>query len=135
MNFKKHFKELKAQKQIDKLARKYRKKKVVIYGAGQFCKILFDNYDLSKLNIVAVADKSFARNDNNEFYGLNCITPNDLKEFGCDIILIGAHDICLIGDFLEDELLIDCKNSKTKIRPLIKESFWKLLKELFNEED
>ena len=47
------------QKQIDKLSKKLKNKKLVIYGAGDFAKVLFENYDLSKLNILAVSDKKF----------------------------------------------------------------------------
>lgn len=134
MDFKEYFRELKAQKQIDKLAKKYKKKKIAIYGAGQFCRILFDNYDLSKLNIVAVSDRSFVDEANRNFYGLNCITPTELKEVDCDVILIGAYDAFSMHDFLEDELLINCKNSNTKIRPFIRETFCYLIKELIKGE-
>lgn len=120
IDFIEHFTKLTAQKQIDKLAKKYRNKKIIIYGAGQYCRTLFDNYDLSKLNIVAVADKSFELEENKSFYGLSCITPNDLKEFNCDIILLGVFDTILISNYLKNEILIDCKNSKRKIQSLIK---------------
>lgn len=134
MDFKEYFAELKAQKQIDKLAKKYKKKKIAIYGAGQFCRTLFENYDLSKLNIVAVADRSFNGEGNENFYGLKCITPNDLKELDCNVILIGTYETFNMHDYLEDELLVDCKNSNIKIRPLIKESLFHLIKELIKGE-
>ena len=57
-----YFKEVNAQKQINKLARKYKNKKIVIYGAGEYFRILKENYDLSKLNIVGIADKKFETN-------------------------------------------------------------------------
>lgn len=130
MDFEKYFKSVKTQRQIDKLAKKLKGKKVVIYGAGQYCRTLFDNYDLSKLNLVAVADRAFEDETKRDFYGLNCIVPGDLKEFDCDIILLGMYDVMFILDYLEEELLIDCKNSKIKIRALIRPSFISLLKEI-----
>ena len=59
MYFKEILEEQNAQKQINKLSRKLKNKKVVIYGAGNFSKVLFENYDLSKFNILAVSDKKF----------------------------------------------------------------------------
>ena len=46
------------QKRVDKLAKKYKNKRVVIYGGGLLFSLITNNYDLSKLNIVAIADKS-----------------------------------------------------------------------------
>ena len=48
-----------AQKQIDKLAKKFKNKKVVIYGAGIYFQIIKNNFDISKLNIIGIADKKF----------------------------------------------------------------------------
>lgn len=132
MDFKEYFKKVKAQKQINKLAKKLKNKRVVIYGAGQYCRILFDNYDLSKLNIVAVADRSFENEEKRNFYGLNCIAPDELKDFDCDIILLGVYDVFWILDYLEDELLIKCKNSQTKIKALIRPSLWTIIKGVFS---
>lgn len=135
MDFKDFFKKENAQKQIDKLAKKYKGKKVAIYGAGQYATCLFENYDLSKLNIVAVADMKFIDESNRSFFGLNCITPEDLCEFDCDVILLGVYDTFYFLDVLEEELLVDCKNSKIKIKPIVKQSFFGFLKSLFSEEE
>lgn len=134
MNFKDYFEAEKAQKQIDKLAKKYENKRIVIYGAGQYCRCLFENYDMSKLNIVAVADKKFERDNTCDFYGINCITPEALKEFDCDIILLGVYDTFYFLDFLENELLVDSKNKDVKIKPVIKQSFFGFLKSLFADD-
>ncbi len=53
-----YLKNIDIQKKIDKYTKKYKGKKVVIYGAGKLSDYIFQNYDLSKLNIVAVADKN-----------------------------------------------------------------------------
>lgn len=134
MGFKEFFETEKAQKQIDKLAKKYKNKKVVIYGAGQYCRCLFENYNLSKLNIIAVADKKYETDDNCDFYGLKCIAPEELKEIDCDIILLGVYDTFYFLDFLEDELLVDSKNKNVKIKPIIKQSFFGFLKSLFSDD-
>ena len=59
MNILGYLKAVHAQRQINKLARKYKNKKIVIYGAGEYFQILKNNFDLSNLNIVGIADKKF----------------------------------------------------------------------------
>ena len=65
-------------------------KKVVIYGAGDFAKVLFENYDLSKFNILAVSDKKFEK-DKSHFFGYKTISPEELKTFDCDVDGIGRN--------------------------------------------
>ena len=131
MDFEEFFEKVKAQKQIDKLAKKYKNKKVVLYGAGKYSRELFEEYDLSKLNIVAIADKSFEKQENRNFYELNCVAPDDLRQLDYDVILLTVYDEALITDFLKEELLVASKNEKVKIKPLVKPSFWLFLSELF----
>ena len=69
MDYKKYFADVKAQKQINKLAKKYKNKKIVIYGAGIMAETLFNNYDTSKLNIVAVCDQKY-KDINTKFFDL-----------------------------------------------------------------
>ena len=47
------------QVQIDKAAKKYRNKKILIYGTGLLSQKIFQNYDLSSLNIVGIVDMKF----------------------------------------------------------------------------
>lgn len=134
MDFREFFEKEKAQKQIDKLSKQFKNKKVAIYGAGLYCCTLFENYDLSKLNIVAIADKKFEDVSKRDFHDLNCIAPEDLREFDCDVILLGLSDTFRFTDYLEEELLVGSKNSKIKIEPLVKESFFRFVKSLFSDE-
>ena len=55
-------------------------------------KIKDENYDLSKLNIVAVADIKFEDESKRDFYGYNCVTPNDLGILDYDVLLIANFD-------------------------------------------
>jgi len=71
------------QKRIDKFAEKYKDKKVIIYGGGLLFSIINQNYDLSKLNITAVADKRFGnKNDNNDKNDKNINIP-DIESHPC----------------------------------------------------
>lgn len=135
MDFSEFFREEKAQRQIDKLAKKYKGKKIAIYGAGQYCSLLFETYDLSKLDIVAIADKKFEDISTRDFHGLNCISPNELRDFDCDVILLGVYDSFYFTDYLEDELLVGSKNSKIKVKPLVKQSFLRFIKSLFSDDE
>ena len=124
MDFKEYLKIYNAQKKIDKLARKYKNRKIVIYGAGQFFCEIMDNYDLSKLNIVAICDKKFE--NEKKCFNFICITPDELKNYDCDLILIANFDYQRFLTILDDHILYRTKNEGIEIRPLIKLSFWDL---------
>lgn len=101
-----YFKKVKAQKQINKLSKKYKNKRIVIYGAGEYFRILKENFDLSKLNIVGIADKKFETDKNTNFTEYIAITPDELKTFDCDIILVALYDDVTVYNYLEKELLV-----------------------------
>lgn len=112
--FKKHLRVNNAQRRIDKLAKKYKYKNIVIYCAGIFADTIFKYYDLSKLNIVAVSDKRFT-NNNEKFYGIRCVNPLQLRNMDYDVILtcIINYDV---SDYLEDEILEGSKNEDVEIK-------------------
>ncbi len=116
------FKKMKAQKQINKLVKKYNSKKVVIYGAGKYSKAFFENYDLSGLNIVGVADRAFEEKLPTDFFGLKCIKPSDLANIECDVILLCVKEQLKIFCFLRNDLLVNSKNFLIDIKPLIEQN-------------
>ena len=83
----KYFEKVNEQKYIDNLARKLKGKNVLLYGAGIISEVLFENYDLSKFNIMGISDKRFERTEENEFRGYKAIRPDKLKEVDFDVIL------------------------------------------------
>lgn len=82
-----YFNKVDEQKYLDKLAQKYNDKKVLLYGAGMLTKVLLENYNLSKFNIIGVSDKRFERSNEKEFMGLKTILPDDIKNLDYDAIL------------------------------------------------
>ena len=78
-------------KQLKKLEKKYKNKKIILYGAGTFFKAIKKYYDLSNLNIVAISDISF-----NEFItpiydeelGYHKISPYHINDLTPNIVLI-----------------------------------------------
>lgn len=123
MDFKQYLETYNAQAKINQLAKRYKNKKIIIYGAGQFSREIFDNYDLSKLNIIAVADKKFTDEKNRSFYNLNCIPPEEMGKIDCDVILIANFDYDFFLAQLDDNFLYKTKNENVEIRPLIKLTF------------
>ncbi len=133
MNIYSYFKDVNAQKQIDKLAKKYKNKKIVIYGAGEYFDILNQNYDLSKLNIVAISDKKFETSADSNTTPYKAITPDELKQFDYDVILVALLKDIEICDWLEYKFLIGTKNQYKKIRPLIEPTLALGIKMLFGK--
>lgn len=118
-NFKAYLEKKKAQKIIDKIAKKYQDKKVVLYGAGFFASDLLRNYDFSKLNVIAVADMKFKNDSKGEFYGYKKVTPEELLEMDFDLLLITTYDDKPVKDYLKNELL-QGEDVKFKVLALIK---------------
>ena len=118
-NLLKYLKDVKAQDIIDRLANQYKNKKIVLYGAGIFTQMIFQDYDLSKLNIVAIADQRFEQERHHEFFVLNCIKPDNLIDLDCDIILISNYNFAKFYDILTQKILLFGKNTDIKIKPLI----------------
>lgn len=113
------FKEIKAQKQINKLAQKYKNKKIAIYGAGIYFQILNENYDLSKLNIVAIADKKFKSTKEMNPSEYLPLAPNELKNFDFDLILVAVQNDEKIINSLKYDILAGTKKQNVKILPII----------------
>ena len=86
--WKDYFNKISEQKYLDKLSKKLHGKRVLLYGAGIISETIIENYDLSKLNIIGIADKRFERTSETEFMGLKAIKPDDINQAEFDCILI-----------------------------------------------
>ena len=128
MDILKYFKDVNAQKQINRLVKKYKNKKIVIYGAGEYFNILNENYDLSKLNIVGIADRKFGLTKDANKTEYLPLAPEELKEFDFDIIMVALYDDIAILDYLEYNLLIGTKNEDKKVISIIEPNLWYLIK-------
>ena len=104
-NFKEYLEKKKAQTVIDETAEKYKDKKIILYGADLFTGDLFRNYDLSKLNILGVADKTFQDHLDGDYYGYKKFGPYDLLETDFDLLLITAYDDTEIKEYFKKDLL------------------------------
>jgi len=104
------------QHRINNLAKKYRDKKVIIYGGGKLFYELQNNYDLSKLNIIAVADMSFL-SMTESCNGYKAIKPEEINSLNPDVILIATQINYNIENYLKESLLP--KNSRVNVEPII----------------
>lgn len=119
MNILGYLKAVHAQRQINKLARKYKNKKIVIYGAGEYFQILKNNFDLSNLNIVGIADKKFETSKDSNPTQYLALAPEELKEFDLDVILVALYDDTSLCDYLEYQLLINTENEGKPVRSIV----------------
>lgn len=119
-DFCKYLTKIDAQKQIDKLAKTVKDKKIAVYGAGTFADAIFNNYDLSCLNIVTVVDKKYNKDSKEKYFSYPTTSPSALKDIDIDSVLIATLNAEPILDYLEDEILVNCKNSNLRILPIIK---------------
>lgn len=81
-----YFEAVRQKTKIKQLLKKYKNKKVVLYGMGVSTEVLFEKYNLSDFNIVAIADRKFKKGD--KISGYNGICMEDILEYNPDVIFI-----------------------------------------------
>ncbi|MEI3268521.1 MAG: hypothetical protein V8R70_05025 [Candidatus Gastranaerophilaceae bacterium] len=133
MNILGYLKAVHAQRQINKLARKYKNKKIVIYGAGEYFQILKNNFDLSNLNIVGIADKKFETSKDSNPTQYLALAPEELKEFDLDVILVALYDDTSLCDYLEYQLLINTENEGKPVRSIVEPTILYTIKVLLGK--
>ncbi len=74
---------------IANLKKKYCGKKILLYGAGLFSRVILDSYSLEDLNIIAISDLKFK--EEGEFYNFKSIPPQKIKDLSPDLILISTY--------------------------------------------
>lgn len=121
---KKYLEYKKLQEKIDKFSKKYKNKKVLIYGAGLLSQVIFDNYDLSGLNITAVCDRKFEWIPTDNFNGYTVICPEQINEHNPDVIFLFVNYTYMIEDFLFEIHDVDYNRIKVE-RPIPKSFFEK----------
>ena len=118
----------KFDKTYPKLVRKMKNKKVVLYGAGIFLETIMKYFDLSKLNIIGIADKKYSIVNNEEtFFGYKTYNPAEIKDLKPDYVLMSTKFYVGIFEYLHFNLL---QGMNIKVKPLMQKSFLTLLKEV-----
>lgn len=127
------FNEKNIQKRVDYLARRYKGKKVVIYGAGDYFLNLRDKCDLSGLNIVGISDRKFEVSKDENPAGYTPLTPEELKTFDFDVIFVLLKNDEKMCDYLEYQLLMNTKNEDKTVIPMLKNRFKNKAKEHYRK--
>ncbi len=125
-----YYNQINSQKQINKLAGKYKNKKIILYGAGIMSKILFENFDLSKLNIVKICDAKYPKNSDETFFSYPVISPEELKNEDYDIIFVNLKDYERIINNIKYRIIINTKNEDKHVVRLLKPTLDFIIKQI-----
>lgn len=91
-NWRTYFQENKQENYLNKLSKKYKNKKVILYGAGLIFDIMNKDYNLcEKFDIVGISDKKFEKYDEKYYQGIKIIKPEEIKNFEYDLILFPLY--------------------------------------------
>ena len=96
-----YFNVINEQKYIDKLAKKYKNKKILLYGAGLVSDVLFENFDMSKLNIVGISDKRFEGFNEEKYFEIKTYKPDEIKDLDFDILLVALKNYKFMKSILK----------------------------------
>lgn len=132
MDLKKYLEENHTEKQVKKLAKKCKKKKVIFYGAGEFFYIIRDNYDLSGFDVAGICDLKFTTNPETNKTDYKTLVPNDLKTADYDAIIITLYNDLYILQHIE-KVINNSKNKNVDIYPIMTPEISYLFKKLFQK--
>ena len=82
-----YFKTINEQKYINRLGKKYKNKRILLYGAGITAEALLETCNLSGINIVGISDIRFQQSNEQDFCGIKTIKPSLLNNKDFDTIL------------------------------------------------
>ncbi len=117
------------EKQYNKLTKKLKNKKVVIYGAGELFQTIERKCDLKKLNIIALSDGKFSENDTEkEFLGYKKIPMTKIEELKPDYVLVSILNYIAPIENLEEMF----SKTSIKVRPLIAKTFLNTVKDVWS---
>ncbi len=130
MDLKAYLEENDISKQIKKLAKKCRGRKVVFYGAGEFFYLIKDNNDLSDFDVVGIADLKFCTNPEENKTEYKTMIPNDLKTESYDVIIITLYNDLQVLPHIE-KIIKGTKNHNADLYPIMTPKISYLWKKLF----
>ena len=120
----------KFDKTLPKLIRQCKGKKVVLYGAGKMLELINKYFDLSGLDIIAVADKRFEKHQVGEtFLGWNVCSPQEINNLKPDLVLLSIKFYIAMLQIIKSSYF-----DNIKVKPLITKSFFALMREVWGWE-
>lgn len=96
------------EKRIEELSVKYKDKRIILYGAGYYFDTINEFFDLSKLNIIGLADIKFT---GETFYsGYKTFAPNQIVQEKPDAVLVTIPDASIAEEFFHNKLFPEYGN-------------------------
>lgn len=127
--FKKYLKQINFEKNLNKLNKKLKNKKIIIYGTGLLFQHIQKNFNLSNLNIIGVSDIKFSNEQvGDKYLGYNVIPKALISEYKPDYVIVASENY--IG--LLDSLSIEFKNDNIKFLPLAKKKTIDIIKTIWS---
>lgn len=102
----------KYEKQFISLKKKYKNKRIILYGASLYFRAIQKHYDLSGLNIIAIADVKFFNPNANIDVGYKKISPFEIANLKPDIVLLTVYDDFNVEKYIQEELFKKTKKFK-----------------------
>ena len=127
-DFQKYLKQRHFDKTLRRHIKKFEGKKIVVYGTGMLFEAVVNNYDLSKLNIIAVADRKYAAKKPDKYLGFDTVAPDDIADLKPDVVLVGVLRTVAIVEYLRYDLLLD---KGIQVYPLVDRKILEILKEIW----
>jgi len=125
-----YLKEIKFEKQFEKLCKKLKNKKVVVYGTGLLFQLINSKYDLKKLNIIGVSDGKYSPvSEREDCLGYKIIHATNIVKNNPDYVLVSVLRYLDVIESLEDTYF---KDSKIKVIPFAKYPLLKALKNIWS---
>ncbi len=116
-----YLKEIDFEKNLSSINKILNGKSVIAYGAGCFFEVIKKHFDISKINIIGIADARFVNHKKDEiFLGYKVFSPDEIKALKPDCVLVCTKNNIKIAEYLYYDLL---KNTKIKILPLASKKF------------
>ena len=123
-----------ADKQFEQLKRKYKNKKIILYGVGKYFQEIRDNFDLATLNIISVSDKKYMDLEEltyDDSVGYNAISPRKIFDLKPDIVLLTVAEDFYVEQYFCEELFVTRKQ-KFKYRRFFKLTLAQIIEREFN---
>lgn len=122
-----YLKKINFEKHLKNINKKLKNKKIILYCAGIFCETIIENFDLTNLNIIGIADRKFTEHQEEEtVFGYKVLAPGEMAALKPDYVLVATSDFLRIMEEIEVDYL---KGTKIKIKPLIRKPFKDLCKD------
>lgn len=109
------------EKQLKKLEKKYQNKKIILYGIGKYFDAIIENYNFSKLNIIAISDieyEKLKKSNNKNLKNYNIVAPAKIHLLNPDIVLLTTENDYFIEKYFRETLFKETRK-KFKYKPIL----------------